>query len=448
MTESQIKPTADHARILAFNTLAASLNGGYIDDLLHKELDKSHLDNRERRFVTELVLGATRMRLRLDHALKPCYKGRFGGLEPVVKMLLRLGAYQLLFMDSVPDHAAVNTTVDIARAVDLARVTKLTNGVLRQLSRQQPLTMPSNDAPVRDLAAAWSHPEWLIEKWAAQWGRDRTVDLMAWNNQRPTLWFRVREDETRQMRLLEAGLDAGLSFIPHDVVDGYVSVDGNPAPLFEKSILDEGLFIVQDPAAGAIIEAVAPQPGEVIIDLCAGPGGKTAALADAVGPKGKVIACEIDPHRVQLINDTVNRLGLSNVQIYPGDARKIDIPKADKILVDAPCSGTGVMSRRADLRWLRKPWHIVEMAALQDSLLTRAMELSHQGSIIIYGTCSLEPEENWGAIQRFQEHNPDYYLDPMPESISKSWLDENGALATSPSEHHVDGVYAVRMKRS
>ncbi len=195
-----------------------------------------------------------------------------------------------------------------------------------------------------------------------------------------------------------------------------------------------------------MVEAVDPRPGEVIVDLCAGPGGKTAVMAECVAPGGRILAFEIDHDRASLINSTLNRLGLDNVDIYPGDATAQAIPEADKILVDAPCTGTGVLARRADLRWRRKPEQLVEMSALQLSLLEHAARYLRPGGMLVYATCSLEPEENWELVRAFQKEHPRFCVVPLPETIPRAWMDAEGALSTFPPDNQVDGLFAVRLQ--
>ncbi|MEE9464430.1 MAG: 16S rRNA (cytosine(967)-C(5))-methyltransferase RsmB [Candidatus Neomarinimicrobiota bacterium] len=439
--------TVDAARQLAWGVLAAADRGGRINDLLHSALDESSLSPQERRFTTELVLGSTRMRARLDADLSACYQGRFGHLEQGVRHLLRMGAYQLDFMDSVPPHAALDTTVNLARANNLGRAAGLVNGVLRELSRREPQSPPSDLSDPQALATAYSHPQWLVDRWIHQWGLDRAVALLQWNNQSPTVWLRQRRDPDLRRQLAAVAAEKEVSLRPHGLLPDYVAVEPSPAPLLTTEVLAGGTFIVQDPSSGAVVAAIDPQLGETILDLCAGPGGKTAALAEAVGPAGRVAACELDPKRITLINDTLNRLGLKNVDLFPGDALKTNLPAPAKILIDAPCTGTGVAARRADLRWRRQPEHLVEMAAMQLTLLERAAGLLPPGGLLVYATCSLEPEENWDLVTTFQNRNPEYFLEAMPSGMPNEWVDERGALSTLPPQHGVDGVFAVRLSK-
>ena len=437
---------ANRARLTAYHILAQSEAGQRINDALYQGLSGAYLSDRERRFVTELVMGTTRMRRRLDADLAQCYRGRYGRVEHRVKRLLRLGAYQLLFMDGVPAHAALNTTVELAQSVRLARAAGVVNGVLRQLTRQPPPGKLAASASTSAMADAYSHPEWLVERWVKRLGREQATSLMTWNNRPPIIWLRQRSDPQKRQRLAKLAHDIGVVLQPHPLLSNYVSATPSPGKLLIPSVMQEGLFIVQDPSSGAVVAAVDPQPGETIIDLCAGPGGKTAALADSVGPKGRILAYEIDDRRIGMLRDNLNRLGLDNVDIFPGDATSQQLPPADKILVDAPCSGTGVMSRRADLRWRRQPEHLPELAALQITLLTHAAGQLSPGGILVYATCSLEPEENWDLVKTFNEERPQLGLLPLPDGVPSRWQDENGALWTLPPLHEVDGMFAVRLK--
>ncbi len=436
----------DESRKAAFQVLTKAEEGGRINEALDQTLGSVTLTDQERRFTTELVKGTTRMRRRLDADLAACYRGRYAHMERSVKRLLRLGAYQLHYMDSVPPHAALSTTVELARAVNLTRAAGLVNGVLRELSRQSPPDMPPAEASAGELATAFSHPTWLVERWLDRWGRDRTIALVEWNNRRPTIWFRQRREKAARQRLAEIAAAGDISLQVHPVMADYVSASPSPALLLKPLVMEEGLFIVQDPSSGAVVEAVDPRPGEVIVDLCAGPGGKTAVMAECVAPGGRVLAFEIDHGRASLINSTLNRLGLANVDIYPGDATDQAIPEADKILVDAPCTGTGVMARRADLRWRRKPEQLAEMSALQLSLLEHAARYLRPGGMLVYATCSLEPEENWELVRAFQKEHPRFCVVPLPESIPRAWMNGEGALNTFPPDNQVDGLFAVRLQ--
>lgn len=346
-------------------------------------------------------------------------------------------------MDSVPSYAAIDTTVALAQAAGAARAAGLINAVLRDLSERPPLEFPLSSPG--DLAVAYSHPQWLVERWLERWDQESTIALMEHNNHAPPLWFRIRSSADHRQNFRDSVKQLGLSIQSHPLLPDYVLVEPSPAPLLESEQLAAGSFIVQDPSSGAIAAAVDPQPGDTIIDLCAGPGGKTALLADAVGPEGRILAYEIDHHRVAMINDTINRLALNNVDIYPGDATAGPLPKVNKILVDAPCMGTGVMSRRADLRWRRQPGDLGEMTAAQLKLLSHAARHLNPGGLLVYATCSLENEENWGLIQNFQNSHPNFYIDRMPESVPDAWIDPDGALCTFPPDHHVDGVFALRL---
>ncbi|UCH09485.1 MAG: 16S rRNA (cytosine(967)-C(5))-methyltransferase RsmB [Fidelibacterota bacterium] len=438
----------DEARKIAFRVLSRPAKVGRINDTLHQTLSNTSLSSREKRFTTELVMGTTRMKRRLDADLAACYRSRYDHMQREVKWLLRLGAYQLHYMDGVPPHAALSATADLARNVNLARAVKLVNGVLRELQRRDHAGVFPAEATPDELATAFSHPTWLVERWLEHWGRERTVDLMEWNNRRPTIWFRQRKDATHQQRLAQWAQSRDLTLEAHSRLPDYFAATDTPAALLEPAVMEQGLFIVQDPASGAIVNAVDPQPGEVILDLCAGPGGKTAALADCVGPTGRILAYEIDHQRVKQINSTLNRLGLENVDILPGDATSRPLMEADKILIDAPCTGTGVMARRADLRWRRQPQHLTELSSLQMTLLEHAARHLRPGATLVYATCSLEPEENWDLVQKFQERNQNTYLAPMPSAVPPVWLNDNGALQTFPPDHHVDGLFAVRLQVS
>ncbi|HEU4989806.1 MAG TPA: 16S rRNA (cytosine(967)-C(5))-methyltransferase RsmB [Gemmatimonadaceae bacterium] len=429
------------ARIVAAGVCADLRRGELLDTTFDRRT--ALLDARDRRWTRELVYGTLRMRSRLDALLAERVRGGLGRLDPELLDLLRLGAYQLLEMGSVPAYAAIAQTVELAKARAGVGAGKLANAVLRRLDRERlTLTLPAAADPVDALATEFSHPQWLVARWVERWGVDETRRLLAANNTEPPIVARpvhvVREQ-------LEASLEAaGVRVDDAPLVSDSVVLT-LPAPaLTELGAFKRGLFHIQDPAATLVTRYAAVPEGALVADLCAAPGGKTFELArDA----GAVYASDASAHRLQRLRASVERLQLDNVHVYAADGRAPAIRPVDVVLLDAPCTGTGTMRRHPDARWRLKPSDLAVMTALQQKLLASAATLVRPGGLLVYSTCSLEPEENDAAVDRFLAAHPDWRLEAPPEGAVPGAVLDGGRLRVLPQRHGADGAFAARLRR-
>ena len=400
------------------------------------------LDARDRRWTQELVYGMLRRRSIIDAHLDARVRGGLARLDPDLIDLLRLGVDQLLYMGSVPAYAAIAQTVELAKQRHGLGASKLANAVLRRLERERDaLSRPHVLDPVDALALRHSHPRWLVARWVARWGARETEHLLECNNSEPATVLRpfgiVREQ-------LEATLEsAGVRIEDAPLVGDSIQL-ASSVSLVELGAFRKGLFFVQDPASTLVVRYADVPPGSVVADLCASPGGKALELSrDA----HHVIAMDRSEARIDRLMTNLRRLEAPTVIPMVGDARHPAIGPVDAVLVDAPCTGTGTFRRHPDARWRLKVSDLAVTAAMQRSILSAAASVVRPGGLLIYSTCSLEPEENDAQVERFLAENPDWRLDPPADGVVPPSVLDAGRLRVLPHKHGVDGAFAARLKR-
>ncbi len=447
------------ARALAIEVLRrVDAEDAYADLALNAALSRSSLDARDRAFATDLVYGTLRWRGRLDYLLNERADRPIEGLPPQARAALRSGAYQLLHSRSVPPRAAVGETVEAMRALGMERLTGFANALLRRLHRERDnLSFPDPDRdPVGHAAARHAHPPWLVERLFGQLGPEEAVRFMEADNLVPPLTLRVRQGRTTREELIERLAAAGFEARAGRYAPGAVVLEGR-VPLGALPGFAEGCFAVQDEASQLVGLLVGAGPGERVLDLCAAPGGKTAHLAERVGPGGRVVALDANAARLDLVTTLCRRLGLDNVDTVMGDAR--GLPQAvagdgfDRVLADAPCTGLGVLRRNPDARWRTAPDAPARLADLQSEILARARTLVRPGGVLVYSVCTFAPEETTGVIEGLLGGKGDFVVESpeallgegcreMVERASCGW-----ALSTWPQRHGTDAFFAVRMRR-
>ncbi|HET7621086.1 MAG TPA: 16S rRNA (cytosine(967)-C(5))-methyltransferase RsmB, partial [Gemmatimonadaceae bacterium] len=378
----------------------------------------------------------------IDAYLDDRVRGGLVRLDPDLIDLLRLGVYQLLYMGSVPAYAAIAQTVELVKRRHGIGASRLANAVLRRVDRERDaLTLPKSGDPVDALSLRHSHPRWLVARWVARWGADETERLLAMNNSEAPTVLRpygiVREQ-------LEATLEsAGAHVEEVPLVPDSIQL-GSGVSLTELGAYRKGLFFVQDPGATLVTRYGAIPAGATVADLCAAPGGKTLELSrDA----RMVIASDRSVGRMHWVAENVRRLEARNVFAMVADARHPAIRPVDAVLLDVPCTGTGTFRRHPDARWRLRISDLAVMAALQRSILRAAADVVKPGGLLVYSTCSLEPEENDAQIESFLAERNDWRLEPPAEgAVSQAVLDA-GRLRVLPQRHGVDGAFAARLRR-
>lgn len=432
----------------AFDLLEAVRRGARADQAIERV--GRGLDPRGRAFLTELGYGAIRWKGLLDHRLDRLLDRGVGSLPGPVVSVLELGAYQLLFMGSVPAFAAVDESVALAREALPAKhrgwAPGVVNGVLRNLERRR--DRPELPDPEEDLAAhlsvRWSHPRWLVERWLDRWGRQRTEALLERDNAPPSVHLAVHPGRATRDGVLERLAADGIEAAPHRLAPRAIVLAGGASP---ESLpgWDEGEIWVQDAGAQLVVDVADPAPGEPVLDACSAPGAKLAGLL--AGGDGGALALDVDLHRLRRVRENVARLGLAGVRLAVADARAAPTARSFRlVLADVPCSGTGVLARRPDARWRRRPSDPDRFATYQREILDELARRIEPGGTLVYATCTLEPEENEGVVTAFLETHDDFRLDPVGERVPAP-AREGPYLFTRPWEHDVDGMFAARLAR-
>jgi 16S rRNA (cytosine967-C5)-methyltransferase len=432
------EPTAP--RRAALEVMRAVRGGDLADRALERVAGA--LPAREHGWVKELVYGTLRLRGRLDHLLEQRVKGGLSTLQPVVHDVLRLGAYQLLEMGSVPPYAAISQSVDLVRTGGAPRAAGLVNGVLNTLQRERErLSFPPEDDAFAHLTRWGSHPEWLVHRWLERLGAEDARRLVEANNTRPELFIRLigtGRDEAIE-RLAAHGIGATPVALSPD------SLRVEP-PATAAEALAHVPAVVQDPAASLVVRFAAVAPGWRVIDLCAAPGGKAAGLA---GDGAYVAAADLSLRRLGRLRENVERLALGGaVGPVQADGRWPPFRPVDAVLLDAPCTGTGTFRRHPDGRWRVDAEQLAALVRLQRELLAAAARLVRPGGVLLYSTCSLEPEENEERVHEFLAANPGFRNEPVPDVVSSPLVSEHGFLNVLPQRHGFDGAFAARLRRS
>jgi 16S rRNA (cytosine967-C5)-methyltransferase len=389
----------------------------------------------ERALLTELVYGAVRRRRTLEWLATQCSDRT---PTPGALPALMLGMQQLLFMDGVPDYAAVNDTVRALKGTtrNHGRVAYV-NAILRRVVRERDSLLARLAA--QPLGIRESHPEALLKRWQTTYGDERCAALCQWNNSRPGIVMRPRPGPAALADYQARLTASGIAFTPHPFApQEFISISrgtrATDLPGFR-----EGEVAIQDPATSMAVALLDPLPGERVLDACASPGGKTALMADRMGGVGQIVACDVHADRIALLQDTLSRLNLTDVEVVKADLRKHGLPASltqapfDRILLDVPCSNTGVLRRRPDARWRFDPDRLGKTAALQRALLNRMAALLKPGGRMVYSTCSLEPEENEEQIALWLQEHPEF-----------TQLETRTCF---PPESQTDGAFAVAIER-
>ncbi|MBX9667500.1 MAG: 16S rRNA (cytosine(967)-C(5))-methyltransferase RsmB [Candidatus Obscuribacterales bacterium] len=471
MTE-QVKPTqpkGSQSRRAALQVLMrVTQSGAYSNLALSQALEKSQLSKRDKAFVTLLVQGVTRNLGFVDDKISQFSKTPVEKLPPVLLNTLRLGIFQLEFLKDTPPSAVLNTSTAIAKELGHKGMASYTTAVLRSYLRARESQADSADEPpgisvegreAGQLAKNYSLPLWLVERWLKNFAHSEVEALLRFSTSEPRIVLRANELGITADGLSMVLTNAGVEFDQSPLVESCFVLSSRGRGRGKPSELpgyNEGMFSIQDDTAALVAKVVDPKPGEVIIDLCAAPGGKALFLGELMDNKGRVIAVDTRSNRLDLLKENRRRLGITNIETFVEDGTKFFIePQVDRILIDAPCSGTGVLNRRADLRHRRQPDDIASLAKLQYELLANAQRLLKPDGVLVYATCSVEPEENEQVVDEFLRHHPQYRLDDLTPFFPKKFveshnLDEalkSGKIQILPSMDHLSGFFIARMRR-
>lgn len=429
--------SAQKPREIAARVLVRREEGkDYVENLLEEELSRSAMSTIDRGLCTELVYGTVRWQKTLDWLISRKTKER--PQKAGLMVLLRLGLYQMFWLGRVPDHAAVFETVEVGRKMGFNSQVGFINAILRSYSREKAVTDKLlEELKTKDPALAFSQPEWLVKRWNDRYGPEQTRELLEWNNLPAYTFARVNTLKTDAERLTKQWEDETVQFTAKKfdwVPDGLVfQLDSHP-PLSKLKSFQQGLFYVQDPSTLLAVHELAPRPDETVLDLCAAPGGKATFIAQQMQNRGKVVAQDLEPQRLELIRDNYIRLGITCIEasLTPQEIEAAPSRRFDRILIDAPCSNTGVLKRRVDLRWRIRPEELQRLRKTQLQLLRLAAPRLKPGGTLVYSTCSLEPEENKNLVRQFIAEQPAFNLQKERELL--------------PFLQNVDGAYVATLK--
>jgi 16S rRNA (cytosine967-C5)-methyltransferase len=411
----------------------------YLENLVARTLAEAHLAGPDRGFVQEITFGVVRWQATLDWLIAQKTGGRTQ--KPALQILLRLGLYQMFWLDRIPDHAAVHETVEVARQLGFGPQSGFINAVLRGYLRERDATEQKlRELKIEQPDLGYSHPRWLCERWRQRWGEVRFRELLEWNNTPPPTFARLNTLRSTPEKLAAQWESEGVHFVPRSFdwtePDLVFELKSHP-PLAALPSFKQGLFYIQDPSTLLAVKELALCPGQSVLDLCAAPGGKATYAAQLIGNQGTILAQDSSGERLKLIAENALRLGATCIESSLAPLNEQPPPEArrfDRVLVDAPCSNTGVMRRRVDLRWRIREEEITRLRDAQLKLLGKAALHLKSGGTLVYSTCSLEPEENRELVDDFLRTRSDFKLENERELL--------------PFVDGVDGAYVARLRSS
>jgi 16S rRNA (cytosine967-C5)-methyltransferase len=443
------KMTKINSREIALKILFdIEAKSAFANETIEDYSNRFGLSSLDRRFVRELVNGVTKLRRRLDYILSFFLKDDIRDLTPWIRNILRLGLYQIEYLDRVPDRSAVDESVKLAKRFGHKGTAGLVNAVLRNYLRDRKrVVFPSmGKEKVKAIGTIYSFPDWMVEDWLRQSGEEKTIKLCEAFNQKANFSFRLNSLKIKQMDL-EGALDRKkLKYRRGDFLNNFYWIESK-IDLEYLFLFSKGYVYPQDESAGFPVLLLDPKPGETILDICAAPGGKLTYLAELMKNSGKLTALDISQDRMKKIKENCLRLGIENVDFQIGDARNYSTEPGNKILIDAPCSGLGVLGRNSDARWQKKREDLKRLAEAQSAILFNASDLVKKDGVIVYTTCSLAEEENEKVIEQFLEQRKEFKKEDASDFVDQRAVNKNGFVRTYPHLHGLDGTFAARLRK-
>ena len=389
-----------------------------------------------------LTNEVVRWQARLDYWISLFLDKPIKKLNPSINIILRLGFYESLMDDSIPSYAAVHSWVELTKTELGKKFGGLVNALMRKTNEIDPIHKDDNQS----LSEWYSFPDWLIKKWIHHFGNKKTLQLCEYFNEQSSTDFRLnwmsksKENIRKDLEKLE------IEIVNSPESNSFIRVKSGAQYVLKSDLFQKGMVIVQDRASGAVVELLDPQSGETIIDCCAAPGTKSGYIFEKMKFKGNIYASDLSRKRVKLGKATAKRLKIP-IQWNYKDASADEFPMADRLLIDVPCTGTGVMGRRTDIRWRRKENDMKSMAEIQTAILGHMAQFLKPSGILVYATCSLEMEENWNVVESFLKLNNNFSLESGKNFVPNSWLNHKGCLETFPPRDNVDGMFAARIRK-
>jgi 16S rRNA (cytosine967-C5)-methyltransferase len=431
----------------AWSIIVKVLKNNIFSDKLLTQSAKRFKDNPDNiSLLYFLVRGVLKMQLHLDFiAAQFTDKDKFKATDIKIKSLLYLALFQIVFCKGIPEHAAVNETVEIAKNSLSENIGNFINAVLREYLRNPSFQFPED--PAERISIEHSFPIEIVRKLLAQWGAEEVEYLCMYYNEAPKLYMRVNSLATSKQKLISYFQKKGIE-LKESVASKNMLISEDASFILNDVAFDEGYFTIQDISAAMVIELLDPQKEESVLDFFAGRGGKTSYIAELMDNTGEIIAVDKIPHKVKEMKQTLARVQATNVQLVVEDVFKYGpvAPIYDRVLIDVPCSGWGVFQKKPELRWQERQ-NIPELIKLQEKALAQADLFVKPGGILVYSTCTINPDENEEQIYKFLKTHPHYTIIPA-ESIIPAEYTENKFLKTVPHKHHMDGAFAVKLMKT
>lgn len=436
-----------NCRAIATNILNRyDRSDSYIDKLLESELKSNDLSRKDKALLTQLVNGTVRWRAKIDWILIGFFHGEFHKSMNIIKNAMRIALYQLLFMDKIPEHAAINESVEIVKRIQGQNAAGLVNGVLRNIVRnKQNIRFPAeNEDRNFYLSIVHSHPKWMVKRWVKFWGEEFAVNLMKANNRIPYLAMRVNNIKSNKEQVEQLLNENNILFEKSLYHEGTYKVKNLGNSITRTELYQQGYISVQDPAASIAAMLTDAKPGMKVIDLCSAPGGKSFKLAEMMQNEGILVANDKYWGKLKQLTSEAERLGITIIEHHKEDASECTAEvKADVVLIDAPCSGSGTFSKKPDIKWKREMEDIFKLNKIQKDILSNAPNLIKENGAIVYSTCSIEPDENYLIAEWFLKTFPEFKIDPA-ENYLPAEICKDGCMQMFPNLHQTDGAFAVR----
>lgn len=436
------------------------VNKGYSNLVLDELFSKIKVKEIDKPLITEMVYGVITRKLTLDYIIEKNSNIKLRKISPWIKNILRLGLYQVLFLTKIPTFAACNESVKLAKKYGHQGSVRFVNAILRKIVKMKEelqdlekiidistLADNYNAYQIRRISVLYSHPEWMVKRWIEEYGLDFTEALCNANNQKPHISIRINTLKTTKKEVMQLLTKQGIEFSESKITDSALILKkGNPI----NELFNKGMYTIQDEASILVSEILNPEPDEIIADVCAAPGGKTTHIAELMKNRGKIFALDIHPRRLELINQISERLGVQIIETILQDATEVNenlVEKCDRVLVDAPCTGLGVIRKKPDIKWTREEGDLFKLAELQRRILTNSSKYVKPGGRLVYSTCTLNRHENEDVIKEFLKNHNNFEIDPI--HVIKQDLDikKKGYIYLFPHIHRTDGFFIASFRR-
>lgn len=441
-------PEINPARYTAVKLLSRhERSDSYIDKLLEHEARHAEMNQLDTALLNEIVTGVIRWKAKLDWILTGFYKGDYQKCLNIIKNAMRVGLYQIVFLNRIPVHAAIFDSVEIVKRIQGDKTAGIVNGVLRNIVRNmENIRYPEKDEDlVYHFATIYSHPKWMVKRWLERFGEKPTENLLIANNTRPNLSLRINTLKTSPYDFYTYLNNNGIQYNQSPYLRESFDIRTPRKSIMTFDAFKNGLITVQDPSASMAVYLAQPSPGLNILDMCAAPGGKSFLLAELMKDSGTVVAMDKYPSKLHFISEGAERLGLHSITTFSSDAEDITMDtQFDIVFADVPCSGLGTLAKKPDIKWKREPEDIAKLVAMQRAILESAVKLVKPGGVLLYSTCSIEPEENIENVNWLLSKYPEFEVDNAEKYIPKA-LCKDRYMQTFPHIHKIDGAFAARL---